>query len=115
MLEKNKKLIIGIVLILASFFVYSRFFGPNSDRQLGLIQSGPAISSTEVLGTEIIRAINQINSLTLDKSVFTDPVFQTLIDRSQPIESEPRGRNNPFAPLGNVQNTSTQQSSQTLN
>ncbi len=101
MFTKYKKLIITIIVIVGLFLAYSIFFGGNLERE-GLLRSSVSTTSqtsTDILGEEIIRAINQISSLKLDDSVFDNPVFRRLVDRSERIEPEDPGRDNPFAPI----------------
>lgn len=97
---KYKNIIIIVIVIIAAFFLYSTFFQGDREGTSLLTSRSNIGSSSEILGADIIRAINQIDSLDLDKSIFTDPVFQSLIDRSEPIDPEPTGRFNPFAPIG---------------
>lgn len=110
MTEKIKKIIIWVVvvLILIAGFIVFRNRGDDGDF---LTTSGGSedeiVSGANVIGTEIIEALNQIDALKLDTSIFDDPVFTRLRDKSQPIPPEPVGRDNPFAPLESVPNGST--------
>jgi len=92
-----KNIIIIAVIIGAMYIGYKTFFTEPEGSNLLKVQN---VSSTQILGTDIIKAINQINSLQLDSSVFSDPVFLSLEDRSQVIAPQPRGKNNPFSILG---------------
>lgn len=98
MSDKNKKIIITVVVLIAIFFGYNTFFvsdGPDT-----LLTSTGATDSTSLLGADIIKAINQIDSLELDRNVFDDPVYRSLVYRGEDINPEPVGRNNPFARIG---------------
>jgi hypothetical protein len=99
MWAKYKNIIILVVVIIAGYFAYQQFSGANlsGSASLSTVQRS---SNTDVLGAEIIKAINQIDSLDLDRSVFDDPIFQTLVDRSQELREQPVSRSNPFAPIG---------------
>jgi hypothetical protein len=101
MMKKYKKLIITVAIIIIAFFLYGRFFTSEdtSDGLLSSSQSTNPETSAEVLGADIIRAINQIDSLNLDRSVFDNVVLQKLIDRSEIIEPENPGKENPFAAI----------------
>ncbi len=113
MTPKLKKIIIVIVLLVISFFVYSNFIKKDS-QPTELISGARGLTSTrnlaeiQVLGTQITQALIQIESLSLDREIFNNSIFRSLNDRSEPIGSEPIGRSNPFAPLG--QNFSEQSS-----
>lgn len=92
-----KKIIIPIVIAAVLFAGYNFFLkGETSDDLLKV----STVSSDDALGTEIIKAINQISTLKLDRSIFDDPIFGTLVDRSEPISPEKSGRDNPFAVIG---------------
>ena len=96
--QKYKKWIIITLVIVAAFLIYTFFFtgGEESDSLLvANVQQTPA----EIVGDEIISALNQIESLSLDRAIFDNPVYQSLKDRSQEIPPEPIGKANPFDPI----------------
>ena len=99
MTSKLKKIIIGVVVVGIIFVVYTIFFkaDPEAESFIAVNQKG---DGSQILGQEIIKAINQIKSLDLETSVFDDPVLKNLRDQSEEIIPEQPGRNNPFAPLG---------------
>ncbi len=99
MLDTIKKLIVPFIVIVGAFVLYSIFI--KEEPTTSLLKKEVATSG-DVLGAEIIKAINQISTLTLDRSVFDDPIFKTLIDRSEVLQPEPIGRANPFAPIGST-------------
>lgn len=98
MIAKYKKIIVIVAIAIALFFIYSFFFAKSEDGELirGTVN---APSGADVIGSEIIQALNQIETLQLDRTIFSDPVYRSLVDRSQPIPPEPAGRENPFAPI----------------
>lgn len=105
-----KKIIIPVVVVALLFAGYNFFLkGDSSDELLKV----SAVSSDDALGTEIIKAINQISTLKLDRSIFDDPIFSTLVDRSEPISPEKSGRDNPFAVIGASNSNSTSTNSTT--
>lgn len=98
MLNKYKKGIIVTVGLILIFVVYTIYFKPEGEQD-SLIKSTMSSnqqSSAQVLGAEINRAIREIDSLDLDKSIFEHPVLVKLVDRSKEIPAEPYGRVNPF-------------------
>lgn len=99
MFRKYKKIIIIVVVVIVLFFVYSFFFGGSSNDNSLLRGVANTPSGADVIGSEIIQALNQIDTLQLDRTIFEDPVFRSLVDRSQPIPPEPVGRDNPFSPI----------------
>lgn len=102
-LMKYKKWIIGAVVLIILFIVYSVFFNNSSSNNSGsdaLLSSNTSQRPAEIVGNEIITALNQIEALILDRSLFADPVYRSLKDRSQIIPPEPVGKANPFDPIG---------------
>jgi hypothetical protein len=106
MTSKLKKIIIAIVVLVLVYFGYSMFFKKSSDN--GQLISGTRnlagtnYSETQQLGSQITAALIQIESLNLDRSIFQNPIYRSLLDRSEPISPEPSGRRNPFAPLSDT-------------
>lgn len=106
--EKYKIILAFIVVLAVSFLVYTFMInGADQASQrgggTGLVAS-PALGvvggGENVIGAEIIRALNQIDALTLDRGIFNDPVYASLIDWSREIPPEPVGKDNPFAAIG---------------
>lgn len=55
---------------------------------------------TSQMGAQVLSALNQLQQLKLDESVFSDKTFKSLKDFSRPLPTESVGRLNPFAPIG---------------
>lgn len=60
--------------------------------------------STSPLSQEILVTLGQLQTITLDPAVFTDPVFVSLNNFSSVIPPQQAGRRNPFAPIGGPSN-----------
>lgn len=108
--QKYKKIILIIGTLLVVFFLYTTFFGSENTEEELLTSSVQQPTANQVVGTEIVSALNQIESLKLSRDIFEDPVFQSLIDRSEPLPEEPVGKINPFSPIGSAvirQNTNS--------
>lgn len=101
-----KKIIITVVIIGLIYFVYSMFFKKSENDALisGTNTFTPSrnLAETQLLGNQITQALIRIESLNLDRGVFENPIFRSLVDRSEPIIEEPVGRTNPFAPLSDT-------------
>lgn len=100
-----KKILIAVGVLVVAFILFMALKGDKQGDDLLVtknnVNGGDAIDSAEeILGAQIIEALNQINSLELERDIFDSPVYQSLEDKSKPIEKEPIGRPNPFAPLG---------------
>ena len=94
-------LIIGIVVVVVGCLAFYLFSGSST----------PDITSVNPVGgssgSQLLDLLNQSKSITLDLSIFSDPVFQSLVDSNQPIPPQPVGRSNPFLPLAASATTKT--------
>ncbi|MEY4440912.1 MAG: hypothetical protein RLY49_538 [Candidatus Parcubacteria bacterium] len=117
MTPKLKKIILLLIIAIALFVVYAVFIkkGPEVD---SLINNGTGSTSgdAQVIGNQISQALTRIDQLKLDKTIFTNILYRSLVDRSEPISEEPIGRSNPFAPIGDVSsvNSTTRNASSTV-
>jgi len=102
MFAKYKKVIIVTLIIVLGFIAYSIFLKPGPQSNSLLKNSNP--KQVDVLGQDIIRSLNKIQSLRLDQSLFSDPIYLRLIDDTEEIPEPSVGRLNPFEPLP-IENT----------
>jgi len=86
-------LVVLLILGAIGYFVYS---GAEAE-----IVEPAELSGQPVYGQDILVLANKINSISIDKSIFTSPLFTSLIDLNIPVVVEPKGRINPFAALSN--------------
>lgn len=100
-------IVLGIVLVVGAFFLYSSLTGGSSQNTTKLVPAGLApelnnsnSTSTAFAGKEFLRTLVNMQSLKLDDSVFSDPAYRTLVDMSVELQTQPKGRKNPFAPIG---------------
>lgn len=112
MLGTIKKVIILVLILGGSYVAYSMF---SEDPTTASLLKSEVATETDQDAAEIIKTINQINTLKLDRSVFDDPIFRTLVDRSEKLDLQPKGRVNPFAPIGPTVATTTTSSATTTN
>ncbi len=101
MFNKYKKIIIVVVILVLIFVGYTLFLKPEDGSNAFIKSSAPRDqqNSAQALGADINRAIREIDSLTLDKSIFEHQVFQKLVDHSEEIKQQPHQRDNPFKPF----------------
>lgn len=98
---KYKKILILIAVLVIVFLGYSFIRGGSVKNEDLLVSTNQNVQNqAQLVGNEIISALNQIQTLNLSKDIFDDKVFQSLVDRSEEIPSEPVGKSNPFAPIG---------------
>ncbi len=92
--------------LVALFLIYAIFIKPDptADTLVSGKTNANAVTSQEarILGSQISQALLKIEQITLDRSIFNNPIFISLEDRSRAIVDEPVGRTNPFAPLGDT-------------
>lgn len=85
-------MILGLLLIAGlGYYLYS------TNGSLGL-ESSEENLSLEAESTELIRKIDSIKSISIDRSLFSDPRFTNLRSFATPVPVFPVGRDNPFAP-----------------
>ncbi len=115
MTPKLKKIILIILIIGILFVVYSVFIkkDPEADSLLNSSAKQKTYGDTKLIGNQISQALFRLESIKLDKTIFTNKVYLSLTDRSQTISDEPVGRLNPFAPIGDISFTSTIRSTST--
>lgn len=102
MTPKLKKIILLILGAIVLFVIYAVFI-KKDPTSTSLINTGEALSTdAQALGNQISQALLRIEQIKLDKDIFTNTIYKTLVDRSEPITDEPIGRANPFAPIGDV-------------
>jgi len=94
--SSKKPYIILAVIVLVAVSVYFYYQGTSP-----LVSS--SVSQTSVadqeIGAQVLGLLQQIKSLKVDPSVFSDPGYLTLQDYTVQIPALPVGRPNPFAPL----------------
>ena len=106
-MNSNKALNITIVIFLVVFGVVGYLFLNREKAPESNLKSEVAVSPS---GEPVSQALNQSNkqfldnlsnlkAVTLDDSIFSDPAFVSLTDFGLTLAPEPKGRDNPFAPL----------------
>lgn len=87
-----QKLLIYIGTLVFVAFIGYRLFTNQVPIQTELTQS-------EVVGQDIISLVEQLKMVSIDKSIFSSDIFNSLIDFNVTINPENKGRINPFAPI----------------
>ena len=111
--NKHKKIFLFAGIFVAVVIIYELFFAgggaaptnnsanPTAD---GLISQTSASPSDTMIGSNLLIMLAQLQTISLDTSIFTDPVFVSLQDWSKPIDPQPfgkaLGRPNPFSTFG---------------
>ena len=100
----HKTWIWATVIVIAAAIGYFYFYGNSASTPSTLLSSSPT-SDSAIVGAQVLGLLNQIQSLKIDTSIFTDPGYNTLRDYSVAIPPVNVGRPNPFAPLPGFSNT----------
>jgi hypothetical protein len=92
-IKDNKMYILLIVLALAGVWIYLTYFsGGSSSATLSSDNSSP-------LSQDVLVTLNNLHTIKLDNTLFSDPLFTSLSDYGVAIPPQTAGRHNPFAPL----------------
>jgi hypothetical protein len=104
-LKKNLVLVIILVALIlgAAWYLQSR----DAAEAPGEVTRTVNDQTVGAIGADILTALNQLNTLKLDRSLFQSRLFLKLRDFSRPIEPQVVGRPNPFAPIGDRSRTTT--------
>ena len=92
-LKDNKTYIILVLLAVVGIWFYMAYFSKPS--------SSPTLSEQTLspLSQDILTTLASLNTIKLDNTIFTDPLFTSLTDYGVPISPQNAGRRNPFAPI----------------
>jgi len=52
------------------------------------------------VGADVLNLLSDLKLISLNEAIFQDQAFKSLQDNSVEIPAELKGRNNPFAPIG---------------
>jgi hypothetical protein len=100
--QKIKTPVIAVVIIVLVFFAYSHFFqGSSQSTSLTSDSSASSTNPDAAAEQQFLTLLLKIQNITINQSIFSDPVFLSLQDDSLPVVDQPQGRTNPFAPIGN--------------
>jgi hypothetical protein len=97
-LKKAKIPLIIIMVLVIGFFVYNTVLkkDPPSD-ELSDAESGEG-EDRKAPNQDFLPLLNLIKGVSFDEKFFDDALFRSLIDFSEPVKEEQKGRDNPFAP-----------------
>lgn len=100
---KNRTMLMGLAAVVLAIGGYYMFSGGSSDGE-ALLTTG---SAGDAQSEQLLQALSDLQTVTLDSSTFEDEVFLSLNDFGVSIPLQFVGRRNPFAPVGGAGNTST--------
>jgi hypothetical protein len=90
-----------IVILLAGLGIYMFMLQGAPAPTSALVPEGNvSAQGTAFSGRDFLRTLVNLQSLKLNDAIFSSAVFTSLIDFSVPLQPEPKGRANPFLPIG---------------
>ena len=99
-LFKDKKIFTAVfILILIAALVYYFFFREPSPTNDVLTEVGSA-EEDSIIGRDLLVLLAELKATHLDLSIFDSEAFGSLVDFGVIIDKQPKGRDNPFAPVG---------------
>lgn len=81
-----------IVVALIGFGAYKMFFAPDPSLEI--------TATDENVGADVLELNASLQSVTLDRTLFSSTAFTSLVDFSTALPKQAQGRNNPFASIG---------------
>lgn len=102
-----KKIIIFVVVFILIVIVI-KMVGGDKQQDQSLTSSAVDVD-TSLLGDEqsqvadeFLNTLLNLNTITLEGGIFTDPRFTALVDYTVALTPQPVGRSNPFSPVGST-------------
>jgi len=93
LIKKNILVIAVVALAALALWGYETFFSQGPTALLSSADQSPSSQN-------LLLALTNLQSIKLDPTLFSDPVFESLTDFGVTIPPETPGRADPFAPPG---------------
>jgi len=93
MLKQNKGILVTIGIFIVVIFLYKIFFQSEN-------VTIPSELSASSIGDDLLKIREELQTVTLDQSVFSFPGYLLLVDFSTSIPQQTTGRSNPFDIIG---------------
>lgn len=91
----TQKVVMSVILLaIVAYVGFTTIFGESE-------VSGEDVVLPPSVGQDILILADKLNSIVINKEVFSSPLFTSLVDTSSVVIEEPSGRPNPFLPIGN--------------
>jgi hypothetical protein len=100
-LEKNKSVVIAVIIFVMVMFAYRTFFKPADLPPVDFGAFPAEVEANQVAGRELVELFNVLRSVTLRQELFASPLYRSLVDFSVELVPQQPGRSNPFAQIGN--------------
>ena len=107
-LQNNKGMIVAIVIFIIAIGAYNLFFKSSASE-------ADTTASKVSVGKDVLELNANIQSVTLDRTLFGTTAYKSLVDFSSTLESQPVGRHNPFGTIGSDSGQASSQSGSNKN
>ena len=106
---KQHKILTGILVVVILGAAWYEFTGSSSSAPV--LSTASTGSATDTQDAQLVSTLLQLQTVTLNGTILSDPGFLSLQDFTTQVVSEPVGRPNPFAPVspGSVVEATTSQ------
>lgn len=95
----QKLIAVSITMILLAYFGYG-LYNKSTD---GVILDESI--DAETTSQDVVALVTKLKDLKIDKTIFSNEAFLSLVDFSSVISPEEQGRPNPFDPIGTEDGT----------
>lgn len=103
-MQRSINIILIVLIIVAAGVLAYYLIQPEPESQLGLAPAGFAgaggVSDSALRNQEFIDLLRDLKQTNIERSFFDTTLFQSLREFGRPLAPQPKGRTNPFAPLG---------------
>lgn len=90
-IKNNKGIIMAIIIFIFAIGIYKLFFSTSAQS---------STNTTSSVGKDVLDLNANLQTVTLDRTLFGITAYKALIDFSTPIPLQTIGRHNPFSPIG---------------
>ena len=97
------KLLIALAVLLAAFFLYRYLFVSSASPETPGLQAASDLigeSSAAATTDEFVRLLERLQGVKLNSDLFASPAWKSLVNFQVELVPEPKGRRNPFSPIG---------------
>jgi hypothetical protein len=89
----RQEILLTTLVILALLFAYIQFYPETAEQSITVM---PEASEAE---QQFISLSSQLDAITIDTKILSDPRFLELVDIATPVLPEDAGRTDPFFPF----------------
>jgi hypothetical protein len=110
MQSSTQKIIIGVLAFAILVFIGYKTVFNSSGTATPAASDAASGDGQDSAGQDILTAVDKLNSVQIDGTLFASPLFSNLKDYSTPLTIDQQGRPNPFASIGGMDQTASDSS-----